>query len=91
MVINTREYLRNYSKTAEGRDKLKKLFRIALDNGDINEENFWILIFAYVERRMRESTCIKLSVQPTKYNNMLNEALIKINFTINQLDKVRTL
>lgn len=90
-MVSVREYLRNYSKTKEGRDTLRKLFRFGLENADINEQDFWLLIYAYVEGRMRENTCMKLNIRLTKYNSMLNEALIKINFTINKLDKIRTL
>ena len=88
---DVRQYLRNYSKTKEGRIILRKLFNIALENQDITEDDYWILIYAYAECRMRENTCAKLHIRTTKYNSMLNEALIKINFTINKLDKIRLL
>lgn len=88
---NIRQYLRNYSKTKEGRIILRKLFNIALENQDITNDDYWILTYAYAECRMRENTCAKLHIRTTKYNSMLNEALIKINCTINKLDKIRTL
>lgn len=90
-MIETRQYLRNYSKTKDGRIILRKLFKIALDNGEINENDYWLLIYTYAEGRMRENICAKLNMRTTKYSTDLNMALIRINYTINHLDKIRTL
>lgn len=90
-VTNTRQYLRNYSKTKEGKIKLKKLFKIALNEEDINEIDYWILIYFYAECRMRANIEAKLNMSSTKLATSLNEALIRINFTINKYDKIRNL
>ena len=78
----TRQYLRDLDKPT-----LRKLFKIA----NLNDDEYWLLIYAFVEERMRENTCMKLNIGKTKYHSMLNEALIKVDFTINNLDKIRTL
>ncbi len=90
-TAETRQYLRNYSKTKEGREKLRKLFRIALDEKTINETDFWILIYFYAECRMRANIEAKLNMSSTKLATSLNEALIRIDFTINKYDKIRNL
>lgn len=78
----TRKYLRNLDKSV-----LCKLFKLC----NLSETEYWLLIYAFVEERMRENTCAKLNIRTTKYATMLNEALLKVDFTINQLDKIRTL
>ena len=82
-MLTTRQYLRNLDK-----ETLKKLFKICTF---LNEDEYWVLYYAFVEKRMRENTCMKLSIGTTKYNTLLNEALIKVEFTIKQLDKIRTI
>lgn len=78
----TRQYLRNLDKSV-----LRKLFKLC----NLSETEYWLLIYAFVEERMRENTCAKLNIRTTKYATMLNEALVKVEFTINNLDKIRTL
>lgn len=81
MGLTTRQYLRTLDK-----HQLRELFKRAI----LSEDEYWLLIYAFVEKRMRENTCMKLNIGMRKYHTMLNEALIKIDYTINQLDKVRT-
>ena len=57
----------------------------------LSQEEYWLLIYAFVEDRMRENICMKLNIGKTKYHSILNEALIKVDYTINNLDKIRTL
>ena len=90
-MITTRQYLRFYSKDNDGRIKLRKLFQMALDEGFITEQEYWLLIYAYAERRMVENTCAKLAICQKTYHIILNQALIKINYTICKLDKMYTL
>lgn len=78
----TRQYLKQLDKPT-----LRKLFKIC----ELSETEYWLLIYAFVEERMRENTCAKLSIGKSKYHTMINEALIKVDYTINNLDKVRTL
>jgi hypothetical protein len=80
-MITTRQYLKQLEKPT-----LRKLFKLA----NLTEQEYWLVIYAFVEERMRDNTCMKLNIGKTKYHSMLNEALIKIEYTINQLDKIRT-
>ena len=91
MAITTRKLLKFYSKDKDGRIKLRKLFQMALDEGFITEQEYWLLIYAYAERRMVENTCAKLAICQKTYHIILNQALIKINYTICKLDKMYTL
>ena len=81
-MLTTRQYLKQLDKPT-----LRKLFKLA----ELSEEEYWLVIYAFVEERLRENTCMKLNIGKTKYHSMLNEALIKIEYTITQLDKIRTL
>ena len=90
-MITIRQYLRFYSKDKDGRVILRKLFKIAKENKDITDFDYWILYFSYVECNMVENTCAKLNIQHTKYATSLNEALIRIEHTINKFDKIRML
>lgn len=91
-MITTRQYLRFYSKDNDGRVILRKLFQLAKDEGTITEIEYWVLIYTYADcRMMGDNTCAKLNMSSTKLATTLNEALIKIDFTINKLDKLRNL
>jgi hypothetical protein len=90
-MITTRQLLRFYSKDKDGRVILRKLFKLARDEGNINDTEYWLLIYAYAERRMVENTCAKLAICQKTYHIILNQALIKINYTICKLDKMYTL
>ena len=81
-MLTIRQYLRNLDK-----ETLKKLFKIS----ELKEEEYWLLYYAFIEKRMRENTCAKLNIGTTKYHSILNGALIKLDYTIKQLDKIRTL
>lgn len=91
MAITTIKLLKFYSKDKDGRIALRKLFKQAKENNDITEEEYWLLIYAYAERRMVENTCAKLAICQKTYHIILNQALIKINYTICKLDKMYTL
>jgi hypothetical protein len=90
-VITTRQYLRHIAKEKDGKEKLRKLFEIAKDRYCLNDSEYWLLIYCFVQDRMRENICARLNIGTTKYASMLNEALIKIEYTIRDLDKIRTL
>lgn len=87
-MLSTRQYLRMLGKTKEGKETLKKLLAICTN---LTETEYWLLTYAFIQQRMRENTCAKLNIGTTKYATMLNEALIKVEFTIRDLDKIRTL
>lgn len=80
-MITTRQYLRFYSKDKDGRIALRKLFKQAKENNDITEEEYWLLIYAYVECRMVENTCAKLGMCKVTYASRLNIALLKMDIS----------
>ena len=90
-MITTRQLLRFYSKDKDGRVILRKLFKMARDENNITDTEYWLLIYMFAECRMRENICAKLNMSSTKLATSLNEALIKIDYTINKLDKLRNL
>jgi hypothetical protein len=81
-MITTRQYLRFYSKDKDGRIALRKLFKQAKENNDITEEEYWLLIYAYVECRMVENTCAKLGMCKVTYASRLNIALLKMEYIL---------
>jgi hypothetical protein len=87
-MITTRQYLRFYSKDKDGRIALRKLFKQAKENNDITEEEYWLLIYAYVECRMVENTCAKLGMCKVTYASRLNIALLKMDYIIKKLNKI---
>lgn len=91
MAITARDYLKFYSKDKEGRIKLRKLFAMARDEGEITEQEFWLLTYAYAECRMVENTCAKLAICKKTYHTIQNQALIKIHYILKNLDKMYTL
>lgn len=87
-MITTRQYLRFYSKDKDGRIALRKLFKQAKENNDITEEEYWLLIYAYVECRMVENTCAKLGMCKVTYASRLNIALLKMDYIIKKINKI---
>ena len=81
-MLTTRQYLRQLDK-----ETLRKLFKIA----DLSETEYWLLTYAFIQKRMRENTCAKLHIDTTKYATSLNQALLKVEYTIKKLDKIRTI
>ena len=90
-MITAKQYLKFFSKDKDGRIKLRKIFNIALDNGDITEQEFWLLTYAFVECRMVENTCAKMAICKKTYHIYLNQALIKIHFVLSKLNNLYTL
>ena len=74
--MNTRQYLKQLDKPT-----LRKLFKLA----GLSEDEYWLVTYAFIEQRMRENTCIKLGIGTNKYHSMLNQALIKLEYTIKNL------
>ena len=79
-MLTTRQYLRTLSK-----DELKRLFNAA----NLTKIEYDLLKYAYIYKYLRDKTCLILHIQKTKYHSILNEALIKIDFTLKNLQKVR--
>jgi len=82
--MNTPKYLKNLDKIT-----LKKLLEIA--KGDLSEDEYWILYYCYVEKRMAENTAAKLHISRSKYFISKSIALIKMEYVIKKLDKIQTL
>jgi hypothetical protein len=81
-MLTTRQYLRNLDK-----ETLKKLFVVA----QLPELEYWLVYYTFIDKKLRANVCRKLNIGSTKYATTLNEALIKIEYTINNLDKLRNL
>ena len=80
-MLTTRQYLRQLDKKT-----LEKLFKIA----NLSDMEYWLVTYAFIQKRMVENTCAKLSIQKTKYHTLLNEALIKVEYKLRDLDKIRS-
>ena len=78
---STKQYLRQLSKK-----QLIKLF----DECELDYGEKWILIYAFIEKRMVENICMRLSIGHTNYHTTLNKALIKVENKIKELDKIRS-
>ena len=76
---NLKKYLKNLDK-----DTLKKLLKIS----DLDELEYWILYYNYVEKRMVINTCMKLNISRAYYFILKNKALIKVHYKIKELQKV---
>ena len=81
-MLTIRQYLRTLPK-----DELFKIFM----NSNLSEIEYKLMCFSFIDKYLRDKTCLKLHVQKTKYHSILNSALIKVNFTIKKLEKVRIL
>lgn len=89
-MLTIRQYLNFYSKDLDGRRKLRKLFDISLNEGDINKTDYWLLTYCYAEDRMVENTCDKLGMSRSTYHNYMNVALTKIEYTIKRYNQIWT-
>jgi hypothetical protein len=81
-MLSTRQYLKKLE-----RHQLRKLFDLC----NLTENEKWLLIYAFVEKRLRENTCLKLNISARQYHYMLNIALTKVECKIAELDKIRGL
>ena len=89
-MLTTRQYLRIIGQDTQGKIKLEKLFYIAKEEYNLSDDEYWLLKYVFIQDRMRDNICAKLHIGRTKFSTMLNEALIKIEYTIRDLDKIRT-
>ena len=85
-MLTPRQYLRQLKRQNE-EETIMKLLELS----NLTETEYWLMYYAFIKGRMVENTCAKLHIQKTKYHTMLNEALIKVEFTIDRLDKIRSL
>ena len=79
-MLTTRQYLKTLDRA-----QLRKLF----EQCDLTETERWLLFYAFVEKRLRENTCDKLSLSSRQYHYLLNIALCKVEIKIKELDKIR--
>ena len=78
--LTIRQYLRLLDKKT-----LDKLFILS----ELTEEEYWLLTYAYIQKRMVENTCIKLNIGKTTYHSMLNVALTKVSIKLKEINKIR--
>lgn len=74
-----KQYLKQTDKT-----QIRKM----LKECDLTELEYWVIYYAYIEKRMVENTCMKLNISRAYYFIIKNKALIKLHFTINRHQKV---
>lgn len=74
-----KQYLKQADK-AQIREMLKK--------SGLTELEYWVIYYAYVEKRMVENTCMKLNISRAYYFIIKNKALIKLHYTHNRQQKV---
>ena len=79
-MLTTRQYLKTLDRV-----QLRRLF----EQCDLTENERWLLIYAFVEKRLRENTCSKLGISSRQYHYLLNIALCKVEIKIKELDKIR--
>lgn len=73
MGLTVRQYVKLLSK-----DQLRQLFK----ETDLTDDEYWLLTYAFIERRMVVNTCRKLNISEGKYHYTLNQALIKVKYTL---------
>jgi len=74
-MLTIRFCIRKLGKSAEGRTKLKELFKLC----HFTEREKWLIRYALIEQNMVENTCEKLNMQTTKYYTTLREIIRQIN------------
>lgn len=80
-MLSTKQYLKNLDK--------KQILRL-IDETKLDSFERWILIYSFIEKRMIENICMRMNIGRTKYFYVLKEALIKIEYKIQEYDKIRT-
>lgn len=81
-MLTTRQYLRTLDKRV-----LKELFELS----DLTPEELQLVTYAFIDKFLVAKSCICLNMSKTKYHSCLNGALIKIDFQLKSLDKLRTM
>ena len=80
-MLTTKQYLKNLDK--------KQILKL-IEETKLDYLEKWVLIYSFIEKRMIENICMRLSIGKTKYFYVLKEALIKIEYKIQEYDKIRT-
>ena len=79
MQFNTKKLLKQFDK-----DTIKKVLELS----DLSELEYWVLLYSIVEKRMVLNTCAKLSISQAQYFIIQKIALVKVNYTLNQIIKI---
>lgn len=80
-MITTKQYLKILTK--------KQILKL-VEETNLDYLEKWILIYSFVDKRMVENICMRLNISKSKYFYVLKNALIKVEFTIQKYDKIRT-
>ncbi len=68
---------------------LKALNNIELENlfkkSFLSEEEYWLLKYTFIQKRMVENICAKLNISKSAYHNKKNVALAKVENTYKNL------
>lgn len=66
--------------------KLKEMskaeLRALFEKAELEENEKWLLKYAYIDERMVLNTCAKLNISESTYHRLLPVALIKIYYTL---------
>ena len=79
--MTIRQYLRSLNKPA-----LQELF----SQIDLTEDELKLLTYAFIRKEKVEYICDKLFMSKSKYHSLLNRLLIKLEYTIRNLDRLHT-
>ena len=60
----------------------KETIEKVLKQSDLTEEEYWVLHYSLVEKRMVLNTCAKLSISQAQYFILQKVALVKVNYTL---------
>lgn len=80
-MLTTKQYLKKLDK--------KQILKL-IEETSLDYYEKWALIYSFVDKRMVENICMRLNISRSKYFYILKNALIKIEFTIQKYDKIRT-
>lgn len=60
----------------------KAELRALFEKAELEENEKWLLRYAYIDERMVLNTCAKLNISESTYHRLLPVALIKIYYTL---------
>lgn len=70
----------NIKKTLKSMSKAE--LRALFEKAELEENEKWLLRYAYIDERMVLNTCAKLNISESTYHRLLPVALIKIYYTL---------
>ena len=78
--MKLRQILRRLGKTQQGKVKLREL--IERYKYRLEEQEYKILKLAYLDKELRDKTCLKLNISRATYQNLLNITLSRLEALI---------